>query len=72
MRCYCCDKNLNDYESVARHAITGAFTDLCRKCIQETNTPVVSNPEYNPFDSVDDSDTDNFTPVPLFNFEEEE
>lgn len=35
MRCYCCDRNLSDMESVLKHPTTGEFLDTCRKCLKE-------------------------------------
>lgn len=35
MRCVCCDKNLNDYESTRKHAITGEYLDICNFCLAE-------------------------------------
>jgi hypothetical protein len=32
MRCLACDKQLNDFESTRRHAITRDFLDLCNAC----------------------------------------
>lgn len=32
MRCQCCDKQLNDFESTRRHAVTRDFLDLCNGC----------------------------------------
>ena len=32
MRCQCCNKQLNDFESTRRHAITREFLDLCNNC----------------------------------------
>lgn len=32
MKCLCCDKTLNDFESTRRHATTREFLDLCNKC----------------------------------------
>lgn len=32
MRCSCCDRNLNDYESTIRYAESGEFADLCNRC----------------------------------------
>jgi len=32
MKCLCCDKSLNDFESTRRHAVTREFLDLCNKC----------------------------------------
>ena len=37
MRCICCDKNLNDYESTRKHAITGDYLDTCNSCLAEIN-----------------------------------
>ena len=36
MRCYCCNKNLSDYESTLRSATTGEFLDMCNNCIKES------------------------------------
>ena len=38
MRCQCCNKNLNDYESTRKHALTGAYLDLCNACFAEVST----------------------------------
>jgi len=32
MKCICCNKNLNDFESTRRHAITREFLDMCNSC----------------------------------------
>jgi hypothetical protein len=32
MRCICCNKQLNDFESTRRHAITREFLDMCNSC----------------------------------------
>jgi len=32
MRCVCCDKQLNDFESTRRHALTREFLDMCNSC----------------------------------------
>lgn len=32
MKCVCCNKNLNDFESTRRHAITREFLDMCNNC----------------------------------------
>lgn len=40
MRCQCCNKNLNDYESTRKHAVTGAFLDLCNGCFTEVSSMV--------------------------------
>lgn len=38
MRCLCCNKNLNDYESTRKHALTGAYLDMCNSCFSEVST----------------------------------
>jgi hypothetical protein len=40
MRCLCCNKNLNDYESTRRHAVTGDFLDICTGCLSEVQDMV--------------------------------
>jgi hypothetical protein len=64
MRCECCDRNLNDYESVAKHAVTGKYLNMCRTCLREIGIiPVISNPTFDPFEKMieDDSSTgDNY------------
>lgn len=40
MRCVCCNKNLNDYESTRKHAITGAYLDMCNGCFAEVSSMV--------------------------------
>lgn len=34
MRCYCCDKELSDYEATLRICSTDEFADTCLKCLQ--------------------------------------
>jgi hypothetical protein len=38
MRCQCCNKNLNDYESTRKHSITGQYLDTCNNCLSEINS----------------------------------
>lgn len=33
MRCYCCNKNLNDYESTLKDT-SGKYLDTCNKCLK--------------------------------------
>ena len=35
MRCIACNKQLNDYESTRRHAITNEFLDTCNRCMKD-------------------------------------
>lgn len=33
MRCYCCGRALNDYESTLKSAVSGEYLDTCMKCL---------------------------------------
>ena len=37
MRCYSCDKALNDFESTRKSATTGEYMDLCNKCFKDVD-----------------------------------
>lgn len=39
MRCYCCNCNLSDYESVLKHPETGEYLDTCLACLEDV--PIV-------------------------------
>jgi len=43
MRCCCCNRNLNDWESTLRSARTGDFLDMCRKCLDGLGIQVVES-----------------------------
>lgn len=45
MRCVCCNTNLNDFESTARHAESGVHLDTCRKCLKGLGIPVLGRPD---------------------------
>lgn len=45
MRCSCCNRNLSDYESTLRHAITNEFMDTCMKCLDELGIPTRGRPD---------------------------
>ena len=34
MRCQCCNCNLSDQESVLKSQTTGAYLDMCKKCLK--------------------------------------
>jgi hypothetical protein len=53
MRCLCCNKALNDYESTLRHAVSGDFLDMCRKCLDGLEIPVRGRKDLNPYDTID-------------------
>lgn len=55
MRCYCCNRNLSDYESTIKSATTGNFLDMCMKCIQDMDIEYVGN-NKNDNDLIDEFD----------------
>jgi hypothetical protein len=56
MRCSCCNRALNDYESTMKHAETGDYLDTCTKCLQGIDLPVQVRSDLNPFDEADEYD----------------
>ena len=56
MKCYCCNRLLNDFESTRKSKTTGEYLDMCNKCYT-TIAPVVkteSNDNFEPFEIPDD------------------
>ncbi len=39
MKCICCDKKLSDFEATRKHAVTGAYLDMCNRCLQGLDIP---------------------------------
>lgn len=56
MRCQCCNRNLSDYESTLRHAITNQFVDMCNKCLKEVDIPVRGRPDLNKFETMEEDE----------------
>jgi len=52
MKCVCCNKNLNDFESTRRHVITREFLDMCNGC-HASVTSTASMPTIDRKDLVD-------------------
>lgn len=48
MRCECCNKNLNDWESTAKHAITGEYLNTCLACLSDLGIPVAGRKDLDP------------------------
>ncbi len=48
MRCVCCNKNLNDWESTAKHGTTGEYLDTCLACIKDIGIPVEGRSDLDP------------------------
>lgn len=57
MRCYCCNRNLSDFESTMRHPETKEFLDTCRKCLKDTGIKPVVRKDLIP-EHVQDNDDD--------------
>jgi hypothetical protein len=53
MRCVCCDRNLNDSESTARHPDTNEFLDTCNKCLREIGITPIIREEFQPGEQVE-------------------
>lgn len=56
MRCVCCNRNLNDYESTLRHAEYGHFLDTCNKCLNGLGIPVVGRDDLSETASIEDEE----------------
>jgi hypothetical protein len=50
MRCQCCDKNLNDYESTRKSVSTGEYLDMCNKCYSTISDDLLSEVRYDLYD----------------------
>lgn len=57
MRCYCCNRVLNDYESTLRSAQTGEYLDTCVKCLRDLEIKTLPN-KHNPDEQVQEEDED--------------
>lgn len=65
MRCIACNKQLNDYESTRRHAITNEFLDTCNRCMKDIpNIPtkdrqdLLKEADYDDDMDIEDNDKD--------------
>lgn len=45
MRCCCCNRALNDYESTLKSLSTGEFLDACIRCLKDLDIEAVGNGE---------------------------
>jgi hypothetical protein len=50
MRCQCCDKNLNDYESTRKSVSSGEYLDMCNKCYSTISDDLLSEVRYDLYD----------------------
>jgi hypothetical protein len=58
MRCYCCDKNLNDYESTRKSVSTGEYLDMCNKCYSTVSDDLLSEVRYDLYDGNEEDEYD--------------
>lgn len=56
MRCLCCNRNLNDYESTLKSVSTGEYLDTCGKCLDGLGIETIGREDLNPFDEPQDDD----------------
>ena len=56
MRCQCCDKNLNDYESTRKSVSTGEYLDMCNKCYSTVSDDLLSEVRYDLYDGNEDDE----------------
>jgi hypothetical protein len=58
MRCQCCDKNLNDYESTRKSVSTGEYLDMCNKCYSTISDDLLSEVRYDLYDGNEEDEYD--------------
>jgi hypothetical protein len=58
MRCYCCDKNLSDFESTRKSVTTGDYLDMCNKCYSTIKDDLISEERYDLYDGDEDEMTE--------------
>jgi hypothetical protein len=58
MRCQCCDKNLNDYESTRKSVSTGEYLDMCNKCYSTVSDDLLSEVRYDLYDGNEEDEYD--------------
>jgi hypothetical protein len=58
MRCICCDKNLNDFESTRKSVSTGEYLDMCNKCYSTISDDLLSEVRYDLYDGNEEDEYD--------------
>lgn len=56
MRCDCCDRLLNDFESTRKSKLTGEYLNTCNKCLKGLKIETDDRPDLNPHEVVSDYD----------------
>lgn len=60
MRCLCCDRALNDYESTLKSANSGEYLDTCMKCLDGLDIETIGRDDLSMYDETEDEfDDDN-------------
>lgn len=54
MRCQCCNRALNDYESTLKSASTGEYLDTCMSCLDDLGIDTIGREDLSRFESIDD------------------
>ena len=67
LRCIACNKNLNDFESTRKSAITGEYLDLCNACYHsvESDIPAKERDDLRSEEEFYDDSDDPMTSLPL-------
>jgi hypothetical protein len=56
MRCVCCNKVLNDYESTIKSISSGEYLDTCLSCLDGLNIPYTGNKDFNMYESFEEEE----------------
>lgn len=54
MRCICCNRNLNNYESTLKHAETKEYLDTCLKCLEGLGIDTIGRSDLEPMELVEE------------------
>lgn len=54
MRCDCCNRNLNDYESTLRAENSGEYLNTCLKCLKGLNIKAIARGDLDADEEADD------------------
>ena len=60
MRCSCCNRALNDYESTLKSAQTGDYLDTCMKCLDGLEIETLGREDLSAYADVDSEEDIDF------------
>ena len=76
MRCYCCQRLLNDFESTRKSKTTGEYLDMCNACVASVSDQLetMDRDDFNEGDVPDEEiEFDSFDDVSdFYNHDEDE